>query len=74
MSIRLDRRQFLMGSSALLAAGAAGMSPSFAQAQSLRLIFWGGQDRADRTYGVTDLYTAAKGTQMEAEFLAWNDY
>jgi multiple sugar transport system substrate-binding protein len=74
MSIRLDRRQFLMGSSALLAAGAAGISPSFAQAESLRLIFWGGQARADRTYGVTDLYTAAKGTQMEAEFLAWNDY
>ena len=74
MSIRLDRRQFLMGSSALLAAGAAGISPSFAQAESLRLIFWGGQARADRTYGVTDLYTKAKGTQMEAEFLAWNDY
>ena len=74
MTIRLDRRQFLMGSSALLAAGAAGIAPSFAQAQSLRLLFWGGQDRADRTYGVTDLYTKAKGTQMEAEFLAWNDY
>ena len=74
MSIRIDRRQFLMGSSALLAAGAAGISPSFAQSDSLRLLFWGGQARADRTYGVTDLYTKAKGTAMEAEFLAWNDY
>ncbi|MGV8854653.1 MAG: ABC transporter substrate-binding protein [Devosia sp.] len=74
MTIRIDRRQFLMGSSALLAAGAAGISPSFAQSDSLRLLFWGGQARADRTYGVTDLYTKAKGTKMEAEFLAWNDY
>jgi multiple sugar transport system substrate-binding protein len=74
MSIRIDRRKFLMGSSALVAAGAAGVMPSWAQAQSLRLTFWGGQARADRTYGVTDLYTAAKGTDVEGEFLAWNDY
>ena len=46
----------------------------WAQASSLRLTFWGGQARADRTYGVTDLYKAAKGTDVEGEFLAWNDY
>ncbi len=74
MTIRIDRRQFLMGSSALVAAGAAGVMPSWAQAESLRLTFWGGQARADRTYGVTDLYTKAKGTVVEGEFLAWNDY
>ncbi|MBD8066335.1 extracellular solute-binding protein [Devosia sp. PTR5] len=74
MTIKLDRRQFLMGSSALLAAGAAGVSPAWAQASSLRLIFWGGQDRADRTYKVADMFTAAKGNDIEAEFLAWNDY
>lgn len=74
MTIRIDRRQFLMGSSALVAAGAAGIVPSWAQGDSLRLTFWGGQARADRTYAVTDLYTAAKGTAIEGEFLAWNDY
>jgi multiple sugar transport system substrate-binding protein len=74
MTIRIDRRKFLMGSSALVAAGAAGVMPSWAQAASLRLTFWGGQARADRTYGVTDLYTKAKGTAVEGEFLAWNDY
>ncbi|MBE0578314.1 ABC transporter substrate-binding protein [Devosia sp.] len=74
MTIRIDRRKFLMGSSALVAAGAAGVMPSWAQAASLRLTFWGGQARADRTYAVTDLYTAAKGTAIEGEFLAWNDY
>lgn len=74
MSIRIDRRKFLMGSSALAAAGAVGVMPSWAQASSLRLTFWGGQARADRTYAVTDLFTAAKGTDVEGEFLAWGDY
>jgi multiple sugar transport system substrate-binding protein len=74
MTIRLGRRQFLMGSSALLAAGAAGVNPAFAQGADLRLLFWGGQNRADRTYGVVDLYQAASGNTVEGEFLAWNDY
>jgi multiple sugar transport system substrate-binding protein len=73
MTIRLGRRQFLMGSSALAAAAAAGISPAFAQS-ALRLIFWGGQARADRTYAVTDLYEAAGNPGLEAEFLSWNDY
>jgi multiple sugar transport system substrate-binding protein len=74
MTIRIDRRQFLMGSSALVAAGAAGVMPAWAQASNLRLTFWGGQARADLTYAVTDLYKAAKGTDIDGEFLAWNDY
>lgn len=74
MTVRIDRRHFLLGSSALVAAGAAGIAPAWAQAANLRLIFWGGQARADRTYGVTDLYTAAKGTEFEAEFMAFADY
>lgn len=74
MGMSLDRRQFLLGTTALL--GAAALSPAAALAQEnlLRLIFWGGQARADRTYKVTDLYKAAKGTSIEGEFLAWNDY
>lgn len=73
MTIRIDRRQFLMGSTALLAAGA--MSPAaLAQEKNLRLLFWGSQARADRTYGVTDLYTKNTGTSVDGEFLAWNDY
>ena len=56
MTMKLDRRQFLLGTTAL--AAAAGISPAFAQ-EALRLIFWGSQARADRTYGVTDLYTKA---------------
>jgi multiple sugar transport system substrate-binding protein len=73
MTIRFDRRQFLLGSTALLTAGA--LSPAaLAQAARLRLIFWGGQARADRTYAVTDLYEAAGNPPVEGEFLSWNDY
>ncbi|MEO6394586.1 MAG: ABC transporter substrate-binding protein [Devosia sp.] len=72
MTFRVDRRQFLMGSTALLAAGA--MSPAMAQAERMRLIFWGGQARADRTYGVTDLYAKQFGTVIEGDFAAFGDY
>lgn len=73
MTIRVGRRQFLMGSTALLAAGA--LSPAMAQENRLRLLFWGGQARADRTYAVTDLYSKANpGTVFDGEFLAFADY
>lgn len=73
MTFRIGRRQFLMGSSALLAAGAAGINPAFAQA-GLRQFFWGGQNRADRTYAVNDLFTAANGAPVDSSFLGWGDY
>ena len=47
MTLRVDRRKFLMGSTALLAAGAMS-STARAQAEALRLYWWGGQTRADR--------------------------
>jgi multiple sugar transport system substrate-binding protein len=72
MTLRIDRRRFLAGATAL--AGASALTPAWAQSNRLRLIFWGSQARADRTYGVTDLYTAANGTEIDGEFLAWNDY
>jgi multiple sugar transport system substrate-binding protein len=74
MTIRIDRRHFLMGSTALLAA--AGMSPAaLAQAAALRLIWWGGQARADRTLAVADAYATTTGApKLEGEFLSWNDY
>jgi multiple sugar transport system substrate-binding protein len=74
MTIKLDRRQFLMGSSALVAAGAFG-GPAWAQAAGLRQFFWGGQARADRTYGVNDLFAAADGgAAVDSSFLGWADY
>ena len=71
----LDRRQFLLGSSALVAAGAAGFRPAFAAETDLRMTFWGSKPRADRTYAVNDLYSKANpDTKITGEFLAWNDY
>lgn len=75
MTIRIDRRHFLMGSTALLAAGAAGVMPAWAQDTRMRLFFWGGQDRADRTYGVSDLYTTGNpAVAIDGEVLPWGDY
>jgi len=72
MTLRIDRRQFLMGTTALLAAGT--ITRAQAQDAALRLLFWGGQARADRTYSVTDLYKAAGNGDVTGEFLSWNDY
>ena len=73
MSFGLDRRQFLLGTTALAAAGA--ISPAFAQDKRLRLTWWGGQARADRTYAVADLYKKANpGVELDGEFNAFNDY
>jgi multiple sugar transport system substrate-binding protein len=74
MTLRIDRRQFLMGGTALVAGAAAGIRPALSQEDRLRLLFWGGQDRADRTYKVTDMFAADSGKQIDGEFLAWNDY
>jgi multiple sugar transport system substrate-binding protein len=73
MSFRLDRRHFLMGSTALLAAGIT--RPSFSQADALRLYWWGGQARADRTLAVADLYAKAKGVTLPTgEFGSFPDH
>lgn len=73
MTLSLDRRQFLMGSTALLAA--AGISPALAQETRLRQFFWGGQARADRTNGVNDLFVGANPTKsVDSSFLPWGDY
>jgi len=76
MTISIDRRKFLMGSTALAAAGAmGGLSPAQAADVHLRLYWWGGQARADRTNAVSDLYAKANpGFTYDKEFNAFNDY
>jgi multiple sugar transport system substrate-binding protein len=74
MTFRVDRRQFLMGSTALLAAGAMS-STARAQAEALRLYWWGGQTRADRTLAVADLWAKAKGAAIPTgEFGSFADH
>jgi len=59
---------------ALLAAGGLAR-PAFAQDKHLRLYWWGGQARADRTTAVADLYAKANpGFSYDGEFNAFNDY
>lgn len=74
MSIRIPRRQFLLGSTMLAAANALGLPQALAQQAALRLTFWGGQDRATRTYAVADMFEAEAGTTIEGEFISWDDY
>ncbi|GHA23873.1 ABC transporter ATP-binding protein [Devosia pacifica] len=57
-----------------MAAGAVGLRPVLAQDGRIRLLFWGGQDRADRTYGVSDLFESQTGAAVDGEFLGWGDY
>ena len=74
MTFNIGRRQFLMGSSALVAAGAIG-GPAFAQDKRMRLAWWGGQARADRTDAVSKLYAEAHpGVTFDTWWNAFNDY
>jgi multiple sugar transport system substrate-binding protein len=73
MSFRMKRRHFLQAGTALLAGSL--VRPAFAQSEALRLFWWGGQARADRTLAAADLYSETTGAPtLEAEFLSWNDY
>jgi multiple sugar transport system substrate-binding protein len=74
MTFNIGRRQFLMGTSALMAAGAFA-GPAFAQDKRLRLAWWGGQARADRTDAVAKLYAEAHpGVTFDTWWNAFNDY
>jgi multiple sugar transport system substrate-binding protein len=74
MTFKIGRREFLMGSSALAAAGAFA-GPAFAQDKRLRLAWWGGQARADRTDAVSKLYAEAHpGVTFDTWWNAFNDY
>jgi multiple sugar transport system substrate-binding protein len=74
MTFKIGRREFLMGSSALVAAGALA-GPAFAQDKRLRLAWWGGQARADRTDAVAKLYAEAHpGVTFDTWWNAFNDY
>src|SRR3569832_1277216 len=76
MTISIDRRKFLMGSTALAAAGAmGGLSPAQAADVHLRLYWWGGQARAARTNAVSALYAKANpGVTYDTWWNAFNDY
>lgn len=74
MTFNIDRRGFLLGSTAL-ATAALVAGPAFAQDKRMRLAWWGGQARADRTDAVSKLYADANpGVTFDTWWLAFNDY
>ncbi|MTH79062.1 ABC transporter substrate-binding protein [Paracoccus aestuariivivens] len=72
----------LIGRRRFLGAGLAAASlpliagPAFAQAtNNIRMIWWGGDERARRTNAAIDLFKAANsGIAIDAEFMGWDDY
>ncbi|AJY46531.1 ABC transporter substrate-binding protein [Martelella endophytica] len=70
----IGRRQFMQ--IAGLTAVTAGLSSNIAHAAAdrLRLIFWGGQARADKTGQASAIFADKTGIAVQNEFLSWNDY
>ncbi|WP_181705137.1 ABC transporter substrate-binding protein [Chthonobacter rhizosphaerae] len=72
---RIDRRTLIKSSAAALALSAFGARPLFAQDQRLRFIWWGSQERADRTNKAIAAYREINpGLTVDGEFVGWSDY
>lgn len=75
MSVMLQRRAVLSAGLAALSLATVGGGPAFAQAARLRLLWWGSQERADRTNKAIAAYKAIKpGLDIAGEFAGWSDY
>lgn len=74
MTIKFDRRQFLVAGAA---AAGVGMSTRIAWAADtmLRVAWWGGKARADLTQKALDLYMSKNPSiRIDSEYLGWEDY
>lgn len=74
MSIKFDRRKFLVAG---VAAAGLGATTRFAWAAdtNLRFAWWGGKARADLTQKALDLYLSKNpDVAVAAEYLGWGDY
>jgi multiple sugar transport system substrate-binding protein len=71
MTHHISRRGFGVGAAAL---GLTAATPSLAQATRLRMLWWGGQDRARRTNEIIAAYQARAGVQIDGESFGWGDY
>lgn len=75
MSITLSRRSVLSGGAAALSLAAFGGGPAWAQAARLRFLWWGSQERADRTFKAIEAYKGiASDVSITGEFAGWSDY
>ncbi|MBP7001548.1 extracellular solute-binding protein [Amaricoccus sp.] len=75
MTVRIDRRSLLAGAAGIAALGALGPRAARAQDARLRLMWWGSQNRNERTNTVIGLFTGANpGIAVEGESAGWDDY
>jgi len=66
MQTKLNRRQMLVGGASMAALAMASRS-ALAQDNSLRVAWWGGKERADRTQKALDLYAKNNGLTISTE-------
>ena len=74
--LTIDRRRLLLAGAGAAGLSAIGARPSFAQqAVRMRMYWWGGKDRADRTIAANNAYKAKyPNTTIDGETLGWADY
>ncbi|WP_163263832.1 ABC transporter substrate-binding protein [Chelativorans alearense] len=76
MTFRINRRGVLAGGAAALSASALGLpGTAFGQETRLRLMWWGSQPRAERTFEVSNLFMEeTPGVTIDGETVGWDDY
>ena len=74
--IQIGRRRFLgAGLAAVSLPLFAGGRAAAQDAANVRMIWWGGDERARRTNAAIDLFKKANPqTAIQAEFMGWDDY
>ncbi|MTH61287.1 ABC transporter substrate-binding protein [Paracoccus litorisediminis] len=75
-STNIGRRRLLGAGLAMASLPFLGSAPALAQqAGNIRMIWWGGDERARRTNAAIDLFKQANpGVTVESEFMGWDDY
>lgn len=76
MNLTINRRQFIAGGICATSLAMLGGRRAFAQDKTaLRLLWWGSQSRAERTFKVIDLYTRSHpDIAIEGESTGWSNY
>ncbi|NWJ27124.1 ABC transporter substrate-binding protein [Rhizobium sp. RM] len=75
MSVMLQRRTVLSAGLAALSLATLGGGSASAQAARLRMLWWGSQERADRTNKAIAAYKQVKpDLEIAGEFAGWSDY
>lgn len=75
MSVMLQRRTVLSAGLAALSLATLGGGSAFAQAARLRMLWWGSQERADRTNKAIAAYKqVSPDLDIAGEFAGWSDY